>query len=821
MASGKINTPKYKQLLFVVIAFLTMIVVSYCYVRNIVQQQMKTNGQEVMKSATYTVRSLLAETEVSLINVAFSVESMIAQNQSQDQIHEFMVNLSTWFILSGHTRYFAFNGIYGVVRGEYLDGSLWSPPPEYVPQTRPWYLGAVRNNGRIFYSNPYIDDMTKKPVISVSRMIFDPGRTPAGIVAVDFDITVLSNFVSGLSVAGGGYGFLLNQNLEFMAHRDPALIGRPLEESPGYRPLAGMIRSWQEISAAEIVDHDGTPSVVFISDLLNGWHIGLVVPLSTYYDQLRNMALVLACLGLALMGGLSLILLRLYTAKEEADERSQTKSSFLARMSHEIRTPMNAIVGLSELMLRDAASLPRQARAQAQGIGQASANLLSIINDILDFSKIESGMVELALGEYRLSILIADVISVIRVRLRDKPVHFAADIEASLPDRLVGDEVRVRQILMNLLSNAAKYTPSGHIVFSVRGRAAGDGRVRLTIVVADSGIGIRDEDQDRLFDDFVQVDPTRNKKIEGTGLGLSITRSLCRQMEGEVTVASRYGQGSAFTVTLPQKVAGAEPLASVENPGMFNVLMYDPRPVIAETLAAAFDQLGVACRRADGASEFMAALMDRPGGYGYIFLAPESFDGLQVALERYGRGARAVVVADEIEAEGLSGALVLTPPVYSLILAGMLNKAGEPAAEEVPAAGIIRRQYPGARILVVDDIQTNLSVVEGILSPYGVKMDFARGGAEAVDLVRENEYDLVLMDHMMPGVDGLMATGLIRGLEGERFKTLPIVALTANAVSGMREVFLQNGFNDFLAKPIEIAKLTAVLDKWLPRTNLV
>ena len=817
MAPGKINTPKYKQLLFVVIAFLTMIVVSYWYVRDIVQQQMKANGIEVMKSATYTVRSLLAETEVSLINVAFSVENMIIQQQGQEQINDFLVNLSTWFILSGHTRYFAFNGIYGVVRGEYFNGALWSPPPEFVPQTRPWYLGAVRNNGRIYYTDPYIDEMTKKPVISVSRMIFDDKRNPAGVIAVDFDVTVLSDFVNKLSVAGGGYGFLLNNKLELVSHRDPDLIGRPLGEAGlGYRPLVQMIRAWRDVSAVEIADYDGTPSVVFISDLVNGWHIGLVVPLSTYYDQIHSMALVLACLGLALMGGLCLILLRLYTAKEQADERSQTKSSFLARMSHEIRTPMNAIVGMSELILRDSDSIPPSIKAYARGIRQASANLLAIINDILDFSKIESGKIEIVEGEYLLSSLINDVINVNRVRLREKPILFAADIDPRLPSVLIGDEIRVRQILMNLLSNAVKYTHNGHIILSASGRAAGDGRMVLTMVVSDSGIGIREEDFDKLFGDFVQVDLTKNKAIEGTGLGLAITQALCRQMGGEVKVSSRYGQGSSFTVTLPQMIGSDQPLARVDNPGYKKVLLFDSRLIYAETLSAAFDQLSVPYYRAAGASEFMAALMNQPGGYSFIFLAPQSYLGLKVALERYGHGAEVVLVADETESAGLSGARILTPPAYCLSVAGVLNNTGDLGDSGEGALEPIRYKYPGARILVVDDIQTNLSVVEGLLEPYEVNMDFARNGAEAVALARANEYDLVLMDHMMPGMDGLEATALIRRLDGTRFKTLPIVALTANAVSGMKEIFLQNGFSDFVAKPIEIGKLAAILLRWLP-----
>jgi CheY-like chemotaxis protein len=268
---------------------------------------------------------------------------------------------------------------------------------------------------------------------------------------------------------------------------------------------------------------------------------------------------------------------------------------------------------------------------------------------------------------------------------------------------LIGDEIRVRQIFLNILSNAVKYTREGQITFTVKADIGVGGAVTLVAEVADTGIGIKAEDMDKLFGDFTQFDTHKNAGVEGTGLGLAITRSLCRAMGGDVAVKSVYEVGSTFTVRIPQK--------------------------------------------ADDLTPFSAAV------------GPD----------------------DE-------------------------SKEDE-----------IRFIAPAARILIVDDIATNLKVAEGLLAPYQARVDVATSGAEAVGLVRENEYDIVMMDHMMPGMDGIEATAAIRAISGKRFETLPVVALTANAISGMREMFLRNGFQDYLAKPIELSKLNEIMEKWVPR----
>jgi signal transduction histidine kinase/CheY-like chemotaxis protein/HPt (histidine-containing phosphotransfer) domain-containing protein len=500
---------------------------------------------------------------------------------------------------------------------------------------------------------------------------------------------------------------------------------------------------------------------------------------------------------------------------EAAISASRAKSDFLAKMSHEIRTPMNTITGMAELILRK--ELSPDALAYVTDIKQAGANLLSIINDILDFSKIESGKMEIISAEYLFASLINDVITSARMRLTEKPLDFITDIDGAIPAKMIGDEVRIRQILMNLLSNAVKYTQEGRVMFTAGCNGIENGEVRLRFEAADTGIGIRPEDMDKLFGDFVQFDSYKNKGVEGTGLGLAIARSLCRAMGGDITASSVYGVGSVFTVVISQKVLDPSPAAAVKDAETKHVLVYERREIYADSLIRSLKNLGVRYSLASDREAFLLALKE--ARHSHILANSALFDGARSLLDarKADTAAKPVVIFINNYGETAGNGRSLFMPVHAISLAGILNDtdatSGRSDGNRAESPQFIA---PSARVLVVDDIATNLKVAADFLSLYKLRVDTCASGAESLRLALENRYDIIFMDHMMPEMDGVEAAAAIRAFRGDYFARVPIIALTANAISGMREMFLEKGFNDYLSKPIETQKLKEILNKWIP-----
>ncbi|MDR1411399.1 MAG: response regulator [Spirochaetaceae bacterium] len=531
---------------------------------------------------------------------------------------------------------------------------------------------------------------------------------------------------------------------------------------------------------------------------------------------------------------------QLEQAKLRAEDAARAKNIFLANTSHEIRTPMNAILGMVELILRQKVS--QDVYEHAMGIKQAGTSLLTIINDVLDFSKIESGKLDIVPSEYRLSSLIDDCVRIIRMRIAEKPLFFIANIDAKLPDRILGDEVRVRQVMLNLLTNAVKYTREGSIIFSITGETpppasgpdnasgpgsasgpdgsgpagspdkGGKGQVILKAEIRDTGVGIKEDDIDKLFEEFQRLDSHREHRIEGTGLGLAISRGLCRQMGGDITVQSEYGKGSAFTALIPQVILENTPIARVHNPETKPVLLYEKRGVYEESLAASFKSLDVPAKAAEDPDAFFREL--KSGRYAYAFMSASFARKAAENLRTLGIPFTPVILAEGGEIPASQEAPVLNMPAYVISIANVLNNKQR---ADSPVKATVRFIAPDARILIVDDIQINLIVARGLLSLYHMDIHTAISGARAIEMVSRRNYDLILMDHMMPEMDGIEAARAIRALNRNYARSIPIVALTANAVSGMKEMFLKNGFNDFLSKPIEIPKLDEIVTKWIPR----
>ena len=501
------------------------------------------------------------------------------------------------------------------------------------------------------------------------------------------------------------------------------------------------------------------------------------------------------------------------------EEASRAKSAFLARMSHEIRTPMNAIIGMTELIIRE--EIPQSAQEHIRTIRQAGSNLLSIINDILDFSKIETGKLDIIPSEYYLSSLINDVVNIIKTRVLESRLRFLVFADGNLPNALSGDVLRIRQVMLNLLSNAVKYTDRGFISLSITGEMTGKNNLILTIKVSDSGKGIKQEDIDKLFNEFTRVDLARNIGIEGTGLGLVITQNLIKAMNGKINVFSEYGVGSTFTVTLPQNVLNEDRLAVVENSKDISVLIYERRDIYIKSISKTMENLGINFKLVTTKSDFYNEAISKK--YSFIFLASVLYEDIIQKYIKVKTGAKILLIAEYGETIMERNASVLTTPVFSIPIANSLNGVNKNFSTHSDHDIMERFTAPGAKVLIVDDINTNLKVVEGLLLPYKIQVDLCKNGLTAIEMAKSEYYDVVFMDHMMPEMDGIEAAARIRALGNmdPYYKKIPIVALTANAVSGTREMFYANGFDDFLPKPIDTIQLNAILEKWIPRDKQI
>ncbi len=394
---------------------------------------------------------------------------------------------------------------------------------------------------------------------------------------------------------------------------------------------------------------------------------------------------------------------QLISLKEEAERANAAKSIFLAHMSHEIRTPINAVLGMNEMILRENCS--DTIKDYARNIQNAGKILLSIINDILDLSKIESGQMEIVEKDYHLGKMLIDIENMVTMRAEENSLALHIQANPMLPEALHGDEQRIKQCIINFLTNSLKYTREGQVTLQVDFTDKDKDTIDLRITVTDTGIGIEEDKLAILFEPFVRLDRSKNEHIEGTGLGLSITKKLIDRMEGRLSVESVYGRGSVFSFTLPQKVAGPDLLGDYK-------------------------------------------------------------EKLRRVAER------------------------------------------ESAREEFTA--------PGARILAVDDNRVNITVARGLLRRLKVQFDSATSGQECLDKFAKNDYDIILLDHMMPVMDGVQT--LHRMQEAERFRqnAPAVIAMTANAVIGAREKYLEEGFTDYLSKPIDHKSLEEMIRAYLP-----
>ena len=516
----------------------------------------------------------------------------------------------------------------------------------------------------------------------------------------------------------------------------------------------------------------------------------------------------------------------LKTIAEEAKSAERSKSDFLANMSHEIRTPMNAIVGMCELILRE--DINENVRENCFNIQNSGRSLLAIINDILDFSKIESGKAELIEDEFNIGSTVNDVINMAITRKGEKKIEIIARVDPEIPKGLIGDEVRIKQVMINLITNAVKFTNRGCVSLKVT-QSRHDYGINLNVTVRDTGIGITEENLEKLFTSFQQVDTRKNRSVEGTGLGLAISKSLVTKMGGFINVSSNYGEGSVFKFVIPLKVSDPEPFIYVKDTSKVNIAVYinmkkyshwriesGYRKMINE-LAEKFH---VRFKLFEELSDLKQAMSEEE--FTHCFIAKEEYKADREFFNKLADDMEVLVIQDRIDAIGLPGNIkCIYKPFYALSVAAVLNNERIIFNLNHRNNSIMRFTAPDAKVLIVDDNVTNLKVAEGLMRPYNMRIVTVMSGMNAIEALRTQDYDLVFMDHMMPEMDGVEATKLIRQMDGEYYKSLPIVALTANAVNGVKEMFLREGFNDFIAKPIELSILDRALKNWLPEELII
>lgn len=573
----------------------------------------------------------------------------------------------------------------------------WEPDENWKVEERQWYIDTLVAEDNFNISAPYLDEQTGLYCTTLSKIVYDPKGNFIGILGIDYYIDKLVGIL-GESYTDTGYAFLTDIDGNILNH--PNIDYQMKSDFSVNAALLCYRTAFENIGEESvfITDYDNSKKVCLaMKEDVSGFNVLVVQDVysifgSGIYSDMMCIAVVALCIIIvnAIMQSITRwqtkVNRELKDAAEQAINAGRAKNDFLANMSHEIRTPINAVLGMNEMIMRE--SSEENIVEYAANIQSAGRTLLSVINDILDFSKIESGKMEIVPVEYDVSSLVNDIVNMVKGRAEKKKLKFIPEIDKSIPAMLYGDDVRLRQIITNILTNAVKYTHEGHVRLTMKNLRILDGIIRLEVSVSDTGIGIKEDDLSKLFTSFQRLDQEKNRSIEGTGLGITIVQRLLNMMGSELSVYSVYGVGSTFSFVVEQKIINPEPMGDYE--------LRFKASAVTET---------------------------------------------QTQIK---------------------------------------------TAEDI-------------RILVVDDNETNLLVARSLLKRTKAKVDTALSGKECIKLLEANMYDIVFLDHMMPEMDGIETLKKIQ--EKQLSAGTVFIALTANAIHGARQMYLDAGFDDYLSKP--------------------
>lgn len=517
---------------------------------------------------------------------------------------------------------------------------------------------------------------------------------------------------------------------------------------------------------------------------------------------------------------------RLVQIIDRLKKAEHSKDDFVANVSHEIRTPINTVCGLSELILREAAEGTMQ--EYASDIYHASRGLLSVVSDILDFSELQQGAMDLYCYDYNITSTINDVMNTIIAWNAEKKLEIILDCDPLIPCSLSGDEQKLRRVMMNIINNAIKFTEKGGVTICVAMKKKEYG-INLNVRVKDTGIGMDEASLETLFDSFNQVDTKRNRQEGGVGLGLAISKAIVKKMGGFINVKSVRGKGTEVQFSIPQKVTDNRPGITVQNHEELKVISYinmekfqyaSVRDDYTRCIENMADRLQVPTRFCHNFNE-LKRYLDREK-FTHLFVGYEEYEENTEFFVKLSEHMLVALVMDRDKMlPKQHNFICIYKPFYAMSIAAVLN--GDYKSNIIDGSYYETKPFtaPEAKILAVDDNLMNLKVVESLLRPYKIRVFSATSGREALEKLKTMDYDFVFLDHMMPEMDGVETLHAIRNNQSRYFQTVPIVALTANAIAGAREMFLSEGFSEFVAKPIELSILDRVLRKFIPDSKII